>query len=195
MAAAVFTDNLTSSSPGLDPFEGIFVDENEKERLMNILSQIDDFKTFKRVQQLPNNNFFFALHYMHTCYKIRDVCKDATNLSSIIKQIIYIFDLFTHSQTSNQENLNLFEIYSNQINKDYLPHRFMKKFVTFQHLKTNRSNSILVWMNSLIEYFIDNIQQGQLFTFSPQLCAVGFHSNIVLYLYLRVRFIKKNVHK
>lgn len=189
------TNKLTTAS---ENFEGFFVEENEKQQIMDILDQIDEFKesnnSIKRVQQLPNNNFFFAIHFVHTCYKIRKLSDNRVNLTEIIQQIVYMFDLFTHSQMSNPDNLSLFETNGNELEKNHLQHRFKKKFITFQHLGNhfiNRSNNVLVSFHSLLEYFVDNVQQGQLFSFFPQLCAAGLHSNIVLYLYHNKQLVKK----
>jgi hypothetical protein len=199
-----FTENRSNC------FKGIYVKENEKDRIMNILGQFEDFQnpnnSLKCVQQLKNNNFLFAINFMNTCYTIQNepnpnisLCK----ISETIRKLIYCFDLFTHIQLSNQDNLNLFDIL-NDDQRDQKLHRFKKKFVTFQHKNRykdkeddpfekniGKSNNVLVSFNALLEYFIDNVQQNQLFNFFPQLCSAALNANINLYLYASGKLIKK----
>ena len=185
----------------------ISVDENE--RVMHILSQLEDFKepnnSIKYIHPLKNNNFLFAINFMnasHPKYKYEKKSNESS-IAKLIKKLTYCFELFTHIQLSNQENLNLFDILNEQ--EDQKPHRFKKKFVTFQYFdeieydpqtgsnknSMDKNNNVLVSFHALLEYFIDNVQQSHLFNFFPQLCSAALDANINLYLYNEGKIVKK----
>ena len=157
-----------------DQFENVNKKYFGKEKdLMKMLVNLPGFNNeIKSIHQLINNNFLFAINYMSAANNIEK------SLEGLTRRLAYYYDLFTNIQSTNEENLKLFN--------DYIPHRYKKKFVTFQHAAHTiiyKNECFLVSFFALLEFLVDNVQQDQLFIFLPQLCASALQANINLYLY------------
>ncbi len=143
-------------------------------------SSIEEFNEYlatkfvnKKFYELPDNNFLFAIHYLNAMRNTNQVL----SIDDFVGRLAYYFDLFT-SVNNSEDNLKVF--------RDYKPHRYKKKFLTFQHLantKIDRSDAVLVSFVNLLEFLIDNVQTEQLFQFLPQLCAAALETNINLDLF------------